>query len=107
MAAIRQRRFFAFCIRRCSSLMAFICAFHASRSLRCSLRSWIVMYVQIALIAIATPAAAQTIVAISVDGTASPIWMVIAAIVAWTVASLAIFHWLMVPLVNWIAGKLA
>lgn len=105
-AGIDQRRLFAFCAWRCSSLTAFIWAFHSSRSLRRAFFSWTTKYVQIALTVMATPAAAQTMVTISVDGTASPIWMVIAVMVAWTVASLAIFHWLMVPLLGWIADRI-
>lgn len=106
-AGTLQRRRFAFCAWRLSSLTAFIWAFQSSRFLRSALFSRTTKYVQIAPIVMVMPAAAQTTVAISVGGTSAPIWMVLGVVVAWTVVALAIFHWLMVPLVNWIAEKLA
>ena len=102
-----QRRRFALCSRRASALTSFIWAFHSSRSLRRALFSWTTKYVQIAPMVMVMPAAAQTTVTISVDGTSAPIWMVLGVVVAWTIVALAIFHWLMVPLINWIAEKLA
>lgn len=102
-----QWRRFALCSWRASSLTAFIWAFHSSRSLRRAFFSWTTKYVQIAPMVMVMPAAAQTTVTISVDGTSAPIWMVLGVVVAWTIVALSIFHWLMVPLVDWIAEKLA
>ena len=102
-----QRRRIALCAWRASSLTAFISAFHCSFSWRRALFSWTTKYVQIAPMVMTMPAAAHTTITISVDGTSAPIWMVLGVVVAWTIVALAIFHWLMVPLVTWIAEKLA
>ncbi len=104
---ILQRRLLAFCAWRCSSLMAFIWAFHSSRSLRRAFFSWTTKYVRIAPTVMAMPAAANTYVTISVgSATEVPLWLFVLLIVAWTLVALAIFHWLMVPLLGWIADRI-
>ncbi|WP_156967601.1 hypothetical protein [Comamonas granuli] len=87
--------------------MAFIWAFHSSRSLRRAFFSWTTKYVRIAPTVMAMPAAANTYVTISVgSATEVPLWLFVLLIVAWTLVALAIFHWLMVPLLGWIADRI-
>lgn len=100
---IRYRLFLAFC--RAIALAALSasfssCRFFFSSRLKYSL---VVPITAIATSAMATPV--QTTVTISVDGTSIPLLPILALIVSWTLVSLAIFHWLLVPFFDWVARR--
>jgi len=66
------------------------------------------MNVAMPLTAMATATPAQTIVTISVDSTESvSLWLFVMLIVAWTVVSLVIFHWVLVPVHEWLVERLS
>ncbi len=89
---------------RCRAISA-LCA---SRSLRSARLTWIRMNVAMPLTAMATATPAQTIVTISVDSTESvSLWLFVMLIVAWTVVSLVIFHWVLVPVHEWLVERLS
>lgn len=93
-------------LRRISSLSARASAFCCSRSRLIRFFSAMRMYVLMAPTISTTATAAQTLVTISVDGIADPLWLLVLLVLAWTVVALVIFHWVLVPVQAWVVRRL-